>query len=116
VTSVTIASPIDGLLHLEPERVTEQLTVEESSSGVQLSYALIARRHVDSPTQRFGWRWFLPYFKPHQGILLQVLFASIVVQLLGLANPLMTQQIIDKVIINSNPGALTVFGGLLELI
>ncbi|BAS60114.1 cyclic nucleotide-regulated ABC bacteriocin/lantibiotic exporter (plasmid) [Leptolyngbya boryana NIES-2135] len=115
-TSVTIASPIDGLLHLEPEQVTEQLAIAENSSGIQLSYALIARRHADSPMQQFGWRWFLPYFKPHQGILLQVLFASMVVQLLGLANPLMTQQIIDKVIINSNPRALPVFGGLLVVV
>ncbi|GAP99596.1 peptidase domain-containing ABC transporter [Leptolyngbya sp. NIES-2104] len=115
-TTITIASPIDGLLHLEPEKVAEQLAIAEVSSGVQLSHALIVRRHADSPTQQFGWRWFLPYFKPHQGILLQVLFASMVVQLLGLANPLMTQQIIDKVIINANAGALPVFGGLLVVV
>lgn len=116
LATATIASPVAGLLHLELEKVAEQLAIAEVSSGVQLSHALIVRRHADSPTQQFGWRWFLPYFKPHQGILLQVLFASMVVQLLGLANPLMTQQIIDKVIINANAGALPVFGGLLVVV
>ncbi|MCU0567615.1 MAG: peptidase domain-containing ABC transporter, partial [Oculatellaceae cyanobacterium Prado106] len=41
--------------------------------------------------------------------------ASAFVQLLGLANPLLVQQVIDKVIVNANSGAMTTFGVLMIL-
>jgi ATP-binding cassette subfamily B protein len=46
-------------------------------------------------------------------VLLEVLLASFFVQLFGLVNPLLIQQVIDKVIINNSPSALGVLGTLL---
>ena len=51
-----------------------------------------------TPEQRFGPGWFWPALKRYRGMLLQVLLASFVVQLFSLANPLLIQVIIDKVI------------------
>lgn len=66
-----------------------------------------------TPSRRFGYRWFLPALKQHRGVLIEVLIASFFVQLFGLMNPLLVQQVIDKAIIKSSPDALGVLGLLL---
>lgn len=66
-----------------------------------------------TPQRKFGFRWFLPALQQHRTVLLEVLLASFFVQLFGLVNPLLIQQVIDKVIINNSPGALGVLGLLL---
>lgn len=52
----------------------------------------------------------------HKAALIEVFIASLFVQLLGLANPLITQVIIDKVIIQNGINTLNVLGGLLIVI
>jgi ATP-binding cassette subfamily B protein len=42
---------------------------------------------------------FLPYLKPYRGILAEIFLASLVIQLFGLAIPLFTQAIIDRVLV-----------------
>lgn len=111
--TIVIGSPNAGLLRLTPDQVVPQLEIAEIAAGNSLCHGLALQRQVSSPVKRFGWQWFIPYVKPYRGVLVQVLIASIFVQLLGLANPLLTQQIIDKVIINASPGALPMFGILL---
>ena len=64
---------------------------------------------VNTPEQRFGPNWFLPALS-RRGVLLQVLVASFVVQLFGLANPLLIQVIIDKVISQRSLDTLQVLG------
>jgi ATP-binding cassette subfamily B protein len=66
-----------------------------------------------TPRRKFGFQWFLPALKQHRAVLLEVLLASFFVQLFGLVNPLLIQQVIDKVIINNSPSALGVLGLLL---
>ena len=66
-----------------------------------------------TPQRKFGFQWFLPALKQHRTVLLEVLLASFFVQLFGLVNPLLIQQVIDKVIINNSPSALSVLGLLL---
>ena len=66
-----------------------------------------------TPKKRFGLSWFLPALKQHKGVLIQVLIASFFVQLFGLLNPLLIQQIIDAVISQGNVSSLNVLGTLL---
>ncbi|MEB3352023.1 MAG: peptidase domain-containing ABC transporter, partial [Cyanobacteriota bacterium] len=63
-----------------------------------------------TPRRRFGFRWFLPALRQHRAVLIEVLLASFFVQLFGLVNPLLIQQVIDKVIINNSSSALGVLG------
>jgi ATP-binding cassette subfamily B protein len=75
---------------------------------------VLTLRAVDhTPRRHFGFRWFLPALRQHRTVLVEVLLASFFVQLFGLVNPLLIQQVIDKVIINSSPNALGVLGLLL---
>lgn len=46
----------------------------------------------------FGFPWFVPELLRHKRIWRDVLLASLAIQLVGLATPLFTQVIIDKVI------------------
>lgn len=74
---------------------------------------LTLRVNALTPQRKFGFRWFLPALQQHRTVLLEVLLASFFVQLFGLVNPLLIQQVIDKVIINNSPNALGVLGTLL---
>ena len=71
---------------------------------------LILERKDDTPTKKFGIAWFLPVLKKYRAVLVQVLLASFVVQLFGLANPLLIQVIIDKVISQRSLDTLQVLG------
>jgi len=58
----------------------------------------------------FGFRWFVPELKKHRRIWSEVLLASLMIQLVGLATPLFTQVIIDKVIVHQTQSTLIVVG------
>ncbi len=66
-----------------------------------------------TPKRKFGFSWFLPALQQHRSVLIEVLLASFFVQLFGLVNPLLIQQVIDKAIINSSPDAMGILGLLL---
>jgi ATP-binding cassette, subfamily B, bacterial HlyB/CyaB len=99
---LVLASPRDGWVELRPEQIGEQFP-----EGIEL---LLLERSSSTPEQRFGLAWFLPLLKRHRGLLLQVLMASFVVQLFSLANPLLIQVIIDKVINQRSLDTLQVLG------
>ncbi|MDX2239662.1 MAG: peptidase domain-containing ABC transporter [Leptolyngbyaceae cyanobacterium bins.302] len=69
-----------------------------------------------TPQQKFGLNWFLPYLVKYRRVLIEVLVASFFVQLFGLANPLMTQVIIDKVLVQNSADTLQVLGIFLIVI
>ncbi|MBD1853353.1 peptidase domain-containing ABC transporter [Cyanobacteria bacterium FACHB-502] len=108
---LTLAHPEWGVQILSIEDVLPQLeSLDEEGTLVE---ALALSRKPGAAVRQFGWKWVLPYIKPEGKSLLLVLIASIFVQVLGLATPLLTQQIIDKVIINGSAGALPAFGILM---
>lgn len=63
----------------------------------------------------FGFRWFVPALLSHKRIWRDVLLASLVIQLLALGLPLMTQAIIDKVIVHRTESTLIALGGGLAI-
>ena len=97
-----LASPKQGIVSLEPDDLAEQFP-----EGIEL---LLVERSSSSPDQKFGLGWFWPALKRYQGVLMQVLVASFVVQLFTLANPLLIQVIIDKVISQRSLDTLQVLG------
>jgi ATP-binding cassette, subfamily B, bacterial HlyB/CyaB len=74
---------------------------------------LLLERTAETPNKRFTLAWFWPAVKKHRKVLIEVLIASFVVQLFALANPLVTQLIIDKVLVQNSIGTLNVLGILL---
>ena len=101
-TGLILASPRRGRLSLSQEQLEQAFP-----DGIEL---LLMDRAVNTPEQRFGPGWFWPALKRYRSVLLQVLVASFVVQLFGLANPLLIQVIIDKVISQRSLDTLQVLG------
>ena len=102
---VLLADPEQGWLTLP-------MTEARETWGEQVQVVLL-KRLDDTPQKTFGWGWFAPVIKRFQWPLMQVLLASLFIQLFQLANPLLIQQIIDKVINQSNLSALQVLGAAL---
>ena len=97
-----LASPKEGMLTFTPDDLVEQFP-----EGIEL---LLMERCNTTPDQKFGPGWFWPALKRYRGVLIQVLAASFVVQLFTLANPLLIQVIIDKVINQRSLDTLQVLG------
>ena len=102
------------VLLADPERGWQKLPFEEAKAewGESVQVVLL-KRLADTPKRQFGWGWFSPVLKRFRWPLIQVLLASLFIQLFQLANPLLLQQIIDKVINQSNLSALQVLGAAL---
>ena len=60
--------------------------------------------------QKFGFKWFVPELLRHKRIWREVLLASFAIQLVGLATPLFTQVVIDKVVVHHTQSTLWVVG------
>jgi subfamily B ATP-binding cassette protein HlyB/CyaB len=65
---------------------------------------------VGTAPKPFGLSWFAPEFLKHKRIWREVLVVSLVMQVLGLATPLLTQVVIDKVVVHHTISTLTVVG------
>ena len=112
--SVTIALPDSGLIQRSPQELllNRESATDMSATNDFIQILLIQATHY-TPEQKFGISWFWPSLVQYKGVLIEVLIASFFIQLFGLANPLITQTIIDKVLMQNSPTALNVFGILL---
>ena len=70
---------------------------------------LFTRRfELDEKKSEFGFKWFLPVVSKYTPFLKNVLWMSLLLQLLGLASPFFTQNIIDKVLVHRAADALDI--------
>ena len=99
---IELASPSEGFIDV-PAASLEEVFPE----GIEL---LLLDRTNTTPEQKFGPGWFWPALKRYRKVLIQVLAASFVIQLFTLANPLLIQVIIDKVINQRSLDTLQVLG------
>ena len=70
----------------------------------------------ESQRRKLGLSWFFPQIRKYRRSLIEVLLASLVLQLLNLAQPLVMQQIFDKVIGQQNLDTLYTLGFILLLV
>ena len=103
-----LASPRQGWVEIPPDQLPEAFP-----DGIDV---LMLERSSATPEERFGFAWFWPALQRYRGILTQVLIASFVVQLFSLANPLLIQVIIDKVINQRSLDTLQVLGFALVVV
>ncbi|WP_193200056.1 peptidase domain-containing ABC transporter [Nostoc sp. MG11] len=104
---VIVADPAIGLCKLSHTEFKKNWT----------GYALLLQptsllKEVNEVSQPF-WRFF-ELLKPHWVVVIEVLFASIMIQLFGLVVPLFTQLLLDRVVVQRSTLTLTAVGlGLL---
>jgi subfamily B ATP-binding cassette protein HlyB/CyaB len=78
-------------------------------AGHVLQFAAPKSKGADEDEDKeFGFRWFVPELLKHKKVWRDVLLASLALQLVGLAMPLFTQTIIDKVIVHHSMSTLVV--------
>jgi subfamily B ATP-binding cassette protein HlyB/CyaB len=77
-------------------------------AGHVLQFAAPKTKDVDDEDKEFGFRWFVPELLKHKKVWYDVLLASLALQLVGMATPLFTQTIIDKVIVHHTMSTLVV--------
>ncbi|MGL6338284.1 MAG: peptidase domain-containing ABC transporter, partial [Waterburya sp.] len=97
-TELVIAVPELGVRRYKPE--------DFISTWGEGGEVLLLKKTKETPQERFGLNWFLPALKKYKRVLIEVFVASFFVQLFQLANPLMIQVIIDKVISQNSPDTL----------
>jgi len=92
---------------LNPNRTSETLPrdlIEAAWDGQFWQAELIQKQ------DKFSLKWFLPAVWKYRNLLTEVLIASISLQLLGLGTPVITQVIIDKVMVQESIPTLDVMG------
>jgi ATP-binding cassette subfamily B protein len=105
---VSLANPQKGLQRMS---LSDFLASNEGEINI-----LLTRPLPDEEKEKFGFKWFLPSIRKHKRALIEVFVASLFIQLFGLSNPLLTQVIIDKVLVQNSLSALNVLGVLFIVI
>jgi subfamily B ATP-binding cassette protein HlyB/CyaB len=103
--AILIGDPQIGIVRVKLAEFEQQW-----GEGGQL---LLLEKTAETPQKQFGLGWFLPSLWRYRVVLFEVLVASFVAQLFGLANPLIIQLIIDKVIVQNSLDTLHILAVLL---
>ena len=104
---LVLGRPRSKLEWLDAEALTA-LAAEDGNLPV-----LLLQLTERTPTKKFGLEWFLPAIKKNKRPLIEVLIASLFVQVFQLMNPLIVQQIVDKVMGQNGMSTLPVLATLL---
>jgi ATP-binding cassette, subfamily B, bacterial HlyB/CyaB len=99
---LVLAVPEEGIRRRSPKDFTE--------TWGEKGQVLLLEARAEGPKEDFSLRWFLPSISKYRKVLIEVFVASFFVQLFGLANPLITQVIIDKVLVQRSLDTLHVLG------
>ncbi|TVP64237.1 MAG: type I secretion system permease/ATPase [Nodularia sp. (in: Bacteria)] len=113
--TIVAGVPSQGIVRYKPAEFVAQLDIDESNLPPQVKILLLSATK-ETPQERFGIQWFIPYLSKHRRVLIEVFIASFFVQLAQLANPLVIQLIIDKVIVQNSISTLNVLGVLLLVV
>lgn len=101
----------DKIMVLYPDkRSPEMITYDDFKkqySGISLLFK--KREIIDSET-KFGFKWFIPTILKFKSQLIQVFIAIFTIQCLGILTPVMTQVVIDKVLVHNSMSTLCALG------
>ena len=102
-----VGDPLNSISLISPKEL------DDLYPDIDLIDTVLFQKTFKTPQKRFGLSWFKPAIKKHRKALIDVLIASIFVQVFQLMNPLIIQQIIDKVIGQNGISTLPVLAVLL---
>ncbi|MBW3542041.1 MAG: peptidase domain-containing ABC transporter [Planctomycetes bacterium] len=92
---VTVADPAVGVSRLTREEF------EAGWTGRLLSLTPTSTL-VQTEPAKTTFRRFLPYLRPHRGLLFEIFLASIILELFQLVSPVFTQIVVDRVLVHQN--------------
>ena len=89
---IIVSDPNSGLKRIEISLFSEDESIK----------LILVKRSINANTKQFGWNWFTPLVNKYKWALILVFAATLLLQLMNLAIPLLLQQIIDKVLNQGN--------------
>lgn len=101
----------DRVLVADPAKGKYRLSRQEFVAG-WTGYALLldpTERLYDIPNEKRSLGKFVHLLWPYRSLSLQIILASILIQVFGLISPLFTQIIVDQVMVNKSQSTLNVF-------
>jgi len=98
----------DEVLIQRPGKPPERLTRADFLDQMTDQWVLITTRAEEAANNRFDVTWFIPALVKYRQLLLEVLCASLILQLFALASPLIFQVVIDKVLVHKGLTTLDV--------
>jgi len=99
----------DGVLIQRPGQPVEKLDRDQLDATWSGEMVLIATRATHGAAgTRFDMRWFIPQFVRYRKLIGEVLLITCTLNLLGLASPLLFQNVIDKVLAHNSLTTLNV--------
>ncbi len=110
--TVVLGLPSQSIINCQISQLVEELETDDANLQPQVRVLLLSATK-ETPKERFGLSWFVPYLSRYRRVLIEVFIASFFVQLAALANPLVIQLIIDKVIVQNSISTLNILGVLL---
>lgn len=87
---------------------SEQLSREDFLTDFTGDVIMVINKKMVNRQVAFGFKWFIPTIKKYKKAFIDVLIAAFAVQMLGLISPLITQVVIDKVLVHKAFSTLTV--------
>lgn len=101
----------EKIMVLYPDkRSPEMITIEEFEkeySGIAL---LFSKKGIIDAETKFGFKWFIPTIFKFKNQFIQVFIAIFTIQCLGILTPIMTQVVIDKVLVHNSMSTLCALG------
>jgi len=95
---------------MDDDVIHQSNTSHSSYSASASNHTNAKGKHVNAAPPVFGFRWFIPELLKYKKIWSEVLLASLTIQLVGLAVPICTQIVIDKVVVHHTTSTLIVIG------
>ncbi len=107
-----VAKTIDNkVMVLYPDkRSPEMLTIENFEKQYSGTALLFKKKEIIDSETKFGFKWFIPTVLKFKSQLMQVLVAIFTIQCLGILTPIMTQVVIDKVLVHNSMSTLCALG------
>lgn len=99
----------EKLLVLYPqEKAPRTIELQELVDVWNGELFLFVPRNPRNRETKFGFKWFIPSVLKFKRPLMEVLLAAFVLQILGVCSPLITQSVIDKVLVHNSLSTLDV--------
>ncbi|MCM1327772.1 MAG: type I secretion system permease/ATPase [Bacteroidales bacterium] len=99
----------ERLLILHPfEKAPHVMECGELESVWDGDIILLIPRSFQKRDVKFGFKWFIPSILKYKRALLEVLLAAFIMQILSICSPLITQSVIDKVLVHNSLSTLDV--------
>lgn len=94
---------------LFPDKIQPEVKSKEELKELWDGTAvIITRKGIADREAIFGFKWFIPTILKFKKEFIQVIIAVLVIQILGILTPVMTQVVVDKVLVNRSMATLNV--------